>query len=430
MKNFSVNIKSEYGNEYVQHKIIIVEKLYSEPKLYIPKRKVKEKLVPSVDKGCRWYVFFRFKDPRTGVLSKQPFKLYKNLNRYKTVEERTKFGMALLATIKDILEEGWNPYNDEENKEKIHIQNVRDAFLTALKNKKNTLKKGTYQSYMDYLNIFLNWCEKNKLDQKLIIELKDIHVIRYLNYLGKEKPEGRGLKATSVDNHKRNLSAIMKKIKDDRIIPHNFIADLITRKNKPEKNAPFTLEEIQKIKEYSQANNPILYNFLRFIFYSFMRNQEIIKTQIKHINLKNSTIAIETKGEKLSYILMIKPMREFLESLDLSQYPQDFYLFTPSGIPGTWHVTDKSKTRFFSEQFGKIREHFKIDKNKTTYSLRHNAAIDLFMSFIEQGCTENEAIGKMLPITRHKTEQALRNYLREIGAIIPKDWAEHYKISF
>jgi len=36
----------------------------------------------------------------------------------------------------------------------------------------------------------------------------------------------------------------------------------------------------------------------------------------------------------------------------------------------------------------------------------------------------------MLPITRHTNENGLRNYLRDVGGLLPKDYGENYTIDF
>jgi hypothetical protein len=54
----------------------------------------------------------------------------------------------------------------------------------------------------------------------------------------------------------------------------------------------------------------------------------------------------------------------------------------------------------------------------------------LFHSFVKQNLTEREAILKLMPITGHATEAALRNYLRDIGGMLPKDYGSDYTLEF
>lgn len=432
MKGLGKRITSEYAKEYANTGSYFLLKMYSDPKLYIPTKMVKGKKTPCLDDGCRWYVYFYFRDPETGKMGRSPFKFYKNINQENTVAGRRKAGNAWVKVIRQLLAGGFNPYDrDALDLEETDIRpTIAQAFTRALENKKNALKPNTYLGYWDYLNPFLAWCKSKGIAELSIDRLTDRHIISYLNYLGREKPEGRGLKPTSVSNAKGNLSAIMGKMKADRVVEVNFIKDLTVKKNKPLKNAPFTVGEIKKIRDYTLKNDLLLYNFIRFIFYSFMRNAEIVRIQKKHIDMANRTIAIPTKTDKLAYIFMIDPMYKYLEGLQLENHGPNAFIFTPEGKPGSWEATEKSKVGFLAKRFKAVRKHFDIEMNKTTYSFRHNAALDLFHSFLGDGMTENEAINKLMKITRHKSEQALRNYLREVGGILPEDWSGAYTVSF
>jgi len=86
--------------------------------------------------------------------------------------------------------------------------------------------------------------------------------------------------------------------------------------------------------------------------------------------------------------------------------------------------------RYFGKRFAEVRKELKLDPDQTIYSLRHTFALDLFNSFMKEGNTEKEAILKILPITRHKNESGLRNYLRNIGGFVAKDYSNRYSLNF
>jgi integrase len=424
MDDLLKNIPSEYINEYVTILTKMAVRMYTEPKLHIPKTKDRK---PDISK--RWYVYFYFRNPHTGKMDKRPLKFYKGLNRLKTVRDRKRGGKQLVSTLKKLLNDGYDPFK-HGSAMAPKVGTVKECFETALEHKKPFIKETTYNSYGDYLSLFLGWAKKNSLSEVPITSLTRKHIVGYLNYLGRAKPLGKGLKPTSIHNHKGNLSALMAQMVKDEMVNENFIAKIPTKKNRPSKNEPFTLNEITELRKYTKENEPVLYDFLQFIFYSFMRNNEIARIQIKHINMENRTISIETKGEKKSRILMIDRLYNMLKEWGVDKLPKNYYLFTPDGRPGKWDANVKSRVDYFSERFAKVKKELKISNEKNSYSLRHNAAIDLFTSFVEQGMTEKEAIYSLLQITRHKNEAALRNYLRDIGAILPKDWSKHYNISF
>jgi integrase len=437
MKGLSKKFTAEYRIEYRSELKKRLKPLYSIPKLSIPKKVINGKKVPTIAKGKRWYVYFYFIDPGTGKYGK-PFKIYRDINSFPSIKERTALGNFYKDAVHNWLKNGFDPYKDISKKSLMKTNelsvsstmSVRVAFEYGLEHKKGSVKLGSYNSYKTYVSLFMDWCSDHSLDVLNITALRESHVIDYLNYLRREKPKGRGLKPTSVNNTKRHLGAIMSKLYEDKIVPVNFISNIVAKKGKPEKNQPFTKEEIKDIRTYCKEHEPVLYDFLRFIFYSFMRNQEIVRIRIKDIDMEKRLISIPTKSDTLSHILMIEPMYQFLLTKNLDKCRKEDFLFTPSGVPGKWDSCEKGKVAYFSKRFLIVKAHLGLDTKKTTYSFRHNAAVDLFHSFVESGQSENEAIGNLMNITRHKSEDALRNYLRDIGAVVPKDWSSNYNIDF
>ncbi|EAR15461.1 hypothetical protein RB2501_14074 [Robiginitalea biformata HTCC2501] len=407
--------------------------MYSEVKIYIPKKMVGGKAKPDLSK--QWYVYFYFRDPITGKMGRQPFKTYRNINQGKTIKERKAIARAWVNTITGILEDGFNPYDEDSarvvaRKRTDMTPSIRQAFTEALEHKKATLKPNTYKSYWHYLNPFLEWIKRMGIGGNPIESFTQRHAIAYMNYLADPKPYGKELHPNSVSNHKGNLSAIFSKVVQDRWADRNFFVDIQTKKVKPRKNQPFTKEEMEAIQAYTKEFDPLLYNFLRFIFYSFMRNREILSVQVKHIDMKKRTVAIETKADKISHILMIEPMYQFLEDLGVGDLPDHYHIFTPSGKPGHWPTNPRDKVNFFAKRFRAVRDHLGIDPEKTTYSFRHNAALDLFQSMIEDGMPEREVVARLMKITRHRSEEALRKYLRDIGGVLPEDWSATYRTNF
>lgn len=431
MKSFSEFLKGEHRFEHSSDLQETFIKLYSKPKIFIPTKLVNGKRKPTIEKGKRWYVYFYYRDRESGLLNRK-VSIYRNINSYTSIKKRKKAAEYWIRFVTYALKKGWNPY-DEESKYLVKADKsmtIKAAFNHALEHKKGSLKLGSYKAYYNYVILFLAWCKTMEMEELDILELEQTHIIDYLNYLRRDPPSGRGLKPTSVANSKRHLSAIMAKLYEDKIIPKNFILDIKTKKGKPEKNQPFTKAEIVKIKAYCLEHEPVLYDFLRFIFYSFLRNQEIVRIQVKHIDMEKRLISIPTKADKMSHILMIEPMYQFLLSKKLRKCKKGDFLFTHSGKPGPWDSSEKGRVAYFSKRFLTVKDHFGFDANKTTYSFRHNAAVDLFQSFVDSGLSEQAAIGKLMNITRHKSESALRNYLREVGGILPEDWSDSYNMKF
>jgi len=73
MPNLNEFLSNEYENEYFSP----MKRTYSEPKIYDA----------NGDLSKRWYVYYRFRNPKTDELQKMP-SIYLGVNKYKTTTER------------------------------------------------------------------------------------------------------------------------------------------------------------------------------------------------------------------------------------------------------------------------------------------------------------------------------------------------------
>ncbi len=116
--------------------------------------------------------------------------------------------------------------------------------------------------------------------------------------------------------------------------------------------------------------------------------------------------------------------------MDLHKYNDKDHVFTRYNKPIFWDASDKTKTRVFQKRFAEVKKHFGFNDDYGMYSFRHTFAIDLYHSFIKEEASEQEALMRMMGITRHKSMDGLKSYLREIGAFVPKDYSDRYSINF
>lgn len=97
MHKFSVDLLNEYRNAYV----LTAKKNYSEPKIYDANGNIAK----------RWYVYFSFRNPDTGLLVKQT-PIYGGANNFKTKQERYEVLNAYRKSLKKLLDQGLSPYED------------------------------------------------------------------------------------------------------------------------------------------------------------------------------------------------------------------------------------------------------------------------------------------------------------------------------
>ncbi len=418
-------------NEPTSFTIEMDKRQYSDPKLYIPKINGK----PSVGPGKRWYVWFLWRNPESKKLDIK-IKFSKGINTFKTVKERKKVGTALVKAYSKALDAGWNPIHKTVTKRVVQESyTLKTGLQHALELKCRNVKEATRIDYEHRLDTFFTWTDQNHKSGLLLEKFTLQDFYSYLDYLEleyKNKRTGKGLSNTSIGNTKRVISSLFTELKNRRLIQHNFIKDIPTIKSKPIKNRPFTYNELQDIKNYLQAHDPYMISFLSFMIYPLLRPREICRLKIEDLNTRDWIIGVETKTENRSYSRIIQKMRPAIEAMKIEGLPGGYSLFTPENKPGVWETSrEDSRVTYFSRQrFRKVLDAMGFGKEYSLYSVRHSAIGDLYIGKQKEGLSEREIIYQLMPLTGHKSEAGLRNYLRDIKSVLPPDHSGVYTIDF
>lgn len=417
-----------YVNEYVRKTIVVVNKMsenYTKPILYIPKDSNGK---PLLGKGNYWYVSFYYKNPLTNEFNwDRPIIIKKGINRFKKISQRKAFGKELLIELEKLLQEGWSPYENteftpENNKQKLTIV---EALNYALEHKTNEVKQSTIEDYKNRKDNFISWLISKNLQHIYIDELTGVHFSSYLNFVSKTSSN------RNVNNHKSVISALLTKLVNDGVLKNNIVLPIKNRPSKPKMHKAFTRKEIERLKIYLKKNDPYLYYFMSVAAYSFLRPVEVLRLKVKDIDLNNWTISVETKTDNLEIIPIINTIRPIFEGFELHKYNKDDYVFTKHEHPGKWETKlERYKVGYIAKKFKKTREILNLDFENTLYGMRHTFAIDLYKHFTNKGLNKQEAILKMMPITRHDSEAGLKNYLRSINAFKVEDYSDKFTLDF
>ena len=397
---------------------------YSLPKLYIPKDKNGKATVKRP-----WHVWFNYKNPETGKFdNSSKFKFKHGINRYKTVKQRKEFGLRLVRVYSHLLDEGYNPYT-KESSEGFHLipkeVTCKDALQMAYEQKAGDLAQSTQKDWEYRLKKFLDYAEAAGFADFNINDVTTFHVASFLNYLAES---GQGPK--SINNFRACLSGLWSKLANDTVAMSNPVTVLKKRKENPQKNKPFTPQEIAEIKNYLLDNDPGLLTFIRFVAFAFLRPVEVVRLTVGDIDLKNNRLSVKTKTETRATVRIIPQLAEEILKMQLEKYNKTDFVLTALDVPGSWTAKENTRTKIFSDRFTKVKDHFGFGSEYGIYSIRHSFALDLYNSFIADGLTTVEAEFKLLTITRHKSVSGLRNYLRDVGAMLPKDYSKNITLDF
>lgn len=407
-----------------------MHKDYSEVQLYYPKD---EEGRPLIAPKKQWYVYYSYRNPFTGFM--QRIKDYCGLNSYKTAAERLEAGKAWIKAYELLLDNGFNPFDAKGIEEKDMpgeiaktVYTVKSGLQYAYDNKLGSWKSSTADDYLFRMGVFMEYAQMNKFDHMDIRELRDVHIIGFLNWL--INPKGRNVGNTSQDNYKRAISGLLGKLKKDKIISANPAAGIETKKDRPKKNKPFTPEEVRKLRDYMLQHDKKLYEFVMLIIYTFLRESEIIRLRVKDIHLEQGFLYADTKGDTQAIKKMIDPICRMFANKNLAAFPEEAHIFTNTGEIEIWEAKEKSKVDHFGNRFKKVKRVLGFGKDYGLYSFRHSAALDLYFSYVRKGFNDHESVLKVMPIIGHQDPETTRNYLRDIGGMIPKDYTDLYTLEF
>ena len=438
MSTLNEFITFEHETEHVLEHDLSKKSQFSSPKIYTANGNLKK----------RWYVYFSFRNPKTGKLERMK-NVYGKANQFSTKEGRlsvlTKYRQRLLKLLKL----GYNPFeNNNElflmNKEKLQNKSalsgpatqtiieknteivdtipkvtLRKAFDFALKLKEKQTNAKTRQDYKYQINALLTWLKKQHPETKTIDQLDKKLVTGYLNNVLFNSS------ARNRNNHRITLSSIMQVLEDNDIIAVNFIKKIPILKTIPERNKTYTLEMQEEIFAYLKIKDPILLLYIKFISYNLLRPIEACRIRIKDINLKNNTIQFKAKNSPLKTKIIPKILVKELP--DISKIDKDFFLFTPDKIGGKWDATENNRRDNFSKRFKTVvKDHFKLGKDYGLYSFRHTFITKLYRELVKKS-SPFHAKSTLMQITGHKSMTALEKYLRDIDTELPEDYSDMLK---
>ena len=419
--------KIEPTGEPCYFEVTLEKRQFTRPKLYIPKEIKNGKEIPTVKPGKRWYVWFSWRNPETEKLDK--IKVYKFINTYKTVKERKAAGNALVRATETLLENGWNP----TLKKSTAVKKVKNKSMTlekamdyALQLRSVNKKESTVADYSVRLEFFKKWAKKRGYLGLPVTRFNLDDFYEYYDYLmleyktDKKKP----LSNASIENHKRLLSSLFTQLKNKRIIEHNFVKDIPKLEVTPHQNTPFTVKEIIRIKKYLEEHDPYMLKFISFMTSCLLRPREILRLQIKDLNVIDFILKVETKTELLATVKIVDKIKPVIEGMQLEKFPQEYNVFTLNGQPGIWDSKLNSKVGYFGKRFAKVKEALGFGEEYGLYSFRHSSIGNIQENLEALGYSEEEIIHKIMPITRHKTTNAVRSYLRNLKKYTPKDHSE------
>ncbi|SDH09480.1 tyrosine-type recombinase/integrase [Winogradskyella thalassocola] len=422
---------------------------YSDPKLFTggvdinswSKLSKKEKM-EALNKD--WYIYYSFRNPKTGKLVRQT-NIKGGVNRYKDKRTRYHLLKVLKQSLEIVLQEGFNPYKDNETLVE-HLQNkidgmtsktkkstlvttvvestpqkqiettISEAFKLALELKEKAMAASSFIRYKSRINIFKKWLLENEFKEKDDIDcITKKTVIKYLNSILLNSS------SRNRNNSRTDIASFFQILEDNDLIKENFVKKINVLRSSPTRNKTYKPIEIEEIFDYLKSNDPLLFLYVQLVSYNVLRPIEVCRLKIGDIDLEDKKLYVRAKNQPVK--IKIIPSILLKELPNLSQFDKKDFLFTSSGIGGKWEATENSKRDFFTKRFKKVKDSLGLGVEYGLYSFRHTF-ITIMYREMAKTMSPYEVKSKLMLITGHATMTALEKYLRDIDAVLPEDYSK------
>ena len=431
----------ECQNEHVLEHDLEHKKQFSEPKIFDA----------DGDLTKRWYVYFSYRNPKSGKLQRMK-NIYGKTNGFKTKAERYAALNLYRKRLLKLLREGYSPFQDNtelykskqnpkhvqsnilksdqptslvaeveltKNESTNNVLSVKDALNKAIILKTNIVSPTTLSDYRSRINQFQKWLLNHYETVDDINQINKKMVVEFLNHVQlSTSPRNR-------NNYRTVLSSIFQVLEDNEIISKNFISQIKAIRSMPKRHKTYSPKEQEDIFDYLENHDKLLLLYIKFISYNMLRPIEVCRLRVKDIDIEERKLSFQAKNK----VLKTKIIPDILikELPELNRLNPDDLLFTPDGIGGTWDAKLVNRRDYFTKRFKTVvKDQFGYNENYGLYSFRHTFITKLYRE-LRKELTANEAKSKLMGITGHSSMTALEKYLRDIDAELPEDYSHLLK---
>lgn len=331
-----------------------------------------------ISTGKRAYIEFKAWNIREGKL--QTCRDWSGFSKCNTQEQKNAVAWPTIKAINEALRNGYYIKTTSEVDPTTDITQrkltTKEAFEYVINHKKNVqkLKKKTIEKYDDVKKEFISFLKKNipSLVDSPIKKVNKYDIQRFYEHLSAERTG----EETTTNTFKVIFKGMFSCLVDNHKIKKNPCPKNKKIKSKSTKNTAFNKEQTKTLKKQISENDPGLFIFINWMFYTFARPDELRLLKVQDINIELEKITINNSNSKngIERIIDISPhLLPFIKEMNLQGYPGEYYVFgkcsKKSGLnlPSTHPV---GKNHYY-ERHKKFMKNLLVNKDLTLYSWKH-----------------------------------------------------------
>lgn len=305
---------------------------------------------------------------------------------------------ARLAAANSIITDLKKNPRAPKKKEIAYVDKIKLA-VELLESRKSALEESSYGSYKSHFKILNEYCKKNN-----IRSLTPAVASEFLEFL-----LNSGKHPQTVNSYVTTFNVHFNKLKKKKLIRINPFEESEVIKCESECPYFYKTNQITQLKRYMLEQKPFLWAACRWIFYQFLRPNELRNLKISDIDFDDWKIKVKattTKNSRSVWLPIMDGLRKELEPLCLYQYPQNYYVVGHDGLPSEeqlgknyWRVHHRQML----EKFGYNTDNYKM------YGWKHTGFVLAYKAGV--------GIVELKLLARHHSIEETYNYMRSIGLI-------------
>lgn len=296
---------------------------------------------------------------------------------------------------------GWSPLHETDNSRLYTpLAQLRERFLTGKESE--GCRVSTMRQYDSVTGLWLRWCEDNGHARRYSGTYLRQHAVQYMDAVLEQRHRHR-----SYNNTLKVMRAFFQWAVEHCYARENPFAGMKTLKKEQKIRILVPPEARRKVAEYYDAVCPAMNIVCQLVYSSAIRPAEILKIQLKHIDLARHYILIPGENAKNHKERLAALTPELVDTLAavMRRHPNGGDLFLIGKNERLQPDTEAMGKSHFQKSWDRMRRVTGLPKEMQLYSLRDTGLTDLLHAGVDPLTVQHHADHSSLDIqaiyTRH-----------------------------
>jgi len=353
--------------------------------------------------GKEWFIEYYVYSPDAKKMARKKIKI----NHIEKISDRRQYANAMIKRLNVQLENGWNPFIQEQNSKSYSLLTAAiDSFLKLNRRKfeEGEIRDETIAGYESYMKMLKEYMKLKKCTDMYVYHFNKDFIIRYLDYIYYDL----GRKSQTRDNYLAALRVFSSFLVDRgyvKVRPSEGIAVLGKRKREGKNRIILTADIQEQVKNYMEKNNPHFFLAAQILYFCMIRPKEMSYIQIKHIDTKKGVIFVpgeSSKNHKDGVVTMPLSLCSLFEELGVLNANPEYYLFSDKFRPGSRWREEKQFRDYWNNH---VRKDLKLPDTIKFYSLKDTGITNMIRRYNDPLIARDQARHSSLEITNNYTPQ-------------------------